>query len=312
MTARSRPLKWHGGKSYLARQIIELMPSHTRYCEPFFGGGAVLFARSGEGVAEFVNDLNGDLANFWHVLRTRRLFRQFQWSVENTPVSHDSWNEARKRLEDGPVWSCELDRIERAVAFFVKYRQSRQALGTAYCTPTARLRRGMNENVSAWLSAVDGLPEAHDRLQRVEVWNQPAIECIDKLDSPDTLFYLDPPYLHETRASKAAYRFEMSDFDHACLLARLCDPEIDRLDCFGAFVGNRSDSDLDELIRQYRKPMHGRFLLSGYRSGLYGRVADLHAWAVEEVEIDNKASSKSTKARKIECVWMNYFPDTEH
>ncbi len=73
------PLKWHGGKHYLASRIVGLMPRHLHYVEPFFGGGAVLLARDPndpslwlpphKGVSEVVNDINGRLVNFWRVLR---------------------------------------------------------------------------------------------------------------------------------------------------------------------------------------------------------------------------------------------------
>ena len=76
------PLKWHGGKYYLASKIVGLMPSHLHYVEPFFGGGAVLLARDPEddglwlfpnkGVSEVVNDINGSLINFWRVLQDPR------------------------------------------------------------------------------------------------------------------------------------------------------------------------------------------------------------------------------------------------
>lgn len=298
-----RPIKWHGGKSYLARWIIGLMPPHTRYCEPYFGGGAVLFNKPCEGVSEYVNDINGELTNFWRVLQGDETFAEFRRVLEFMPLSDD---EFRLAVEESGRFSTECQNVPAAIGFFIRYRQSRQALGKDYVTPTRRTRRGMNEQVSAWLSAVECLPEAHERLRRVEVWTRPAIEVIDKLDSPDTLFYMDPPYLHSTRTAKSAYEFEMSTFDHACLLARLCDPEINRFDCFGEFVGNLSDSELDEVARQYLTPMHGKFLLSGHRSGLYGRVSDLHAWAVEEVEIDNKASGKKAKDAKTEIVWRNF------
>jgi hypothetical protein len=73
----TKPLKWHGGKHYLARQIIDLMPPHTHYVEPFFGGGSVLFAKPFDGVSEVVNDLDGELTNFWQVLRSPELFERF-------------------------------------------------------------------------------------------------------------------------------------------------------------------------------------------------------------------------------------------
>ena len=59
-----QPLKWHGGKGYLAKWIISLMPPHVHYVEPFFGGGAVLLEKEPEGVSEVVNDVNAELSNF--------------------------------------------------------------------------------------------------------------------------------------------------------------------------------------------------------------------------------------------------------
>jgi DNA adenine methylase len=62
------PLKWHGGKHYLARRIVALMPRHTCYVEPYGGGLAVLLAKNPEDVSEVVNDLHGGLTHFWRVL----------------------------------------------------------------------------------------------------------------------------------------------------------------------------------------------------------------------------------------------------
>lgn len=63
------PLKTHGGKYYLATKIVALIPKHTRYLEPYAGGLSVLLAKPYEGISEYVNDLNGELTNFWRVLR---------------------------------------------------------------------------------------------------------------------------------------------------------------------------------------------------------------------------------------------------
>lgn len=268
------PLKWHGGKSYLAPKLVELMPAHTRYCEPFFGGGAVLFAKPCEGVSEFVNDLHSELTMFWAVLRDRELFAEFQRTVEATPFAEDSFctadieNQVPRPLAN---WAI----VERAVAFFVRNRQSRQGLGRDFATPTKRIRRGMNENVSAWLSAVECLPEVHARLKRVEIHNRDALEFIDRLDSPETFFYCDPPYLHETRTSTGEYAHELTAGDH---------------------------KDLLNCLRKIK----GKFLLSGYPSRLYDHHSAEHGWRVVDFTIDNKASAKKSKEMKIERVWMNY------
>lgn len=276
----TQPIKWHGGKHYLAKRIVELMPSHTRYLEAFAGGLSVLMAKPCEGVAEWANDLNGKLMNFWRVIGSESMFEQFRRQVEALPLSEEVFEDA-KRLDNEINWgrcgeTSPTASVYRAVIFFVRMRQSRQGLGRDYCTPTRRTRRGMNEQVSAWLTAVDGLPEVHARLRRVEVLNRPAAEAIAKLDGEDLLVYADPPYLHETRSSTGEYgEHEMADVDHAALLAVL-------------------------------STMRGRFLLSGYRCPLYDGAAAGYGWRRVDFDLPNNASSKKTKERKTECVWMNF------
>src|SRR4051812_48674523 len=82
-----KPLKWHGGKDYLAKRIIALMPPHTHYAEAFFGGGSVLLAKDPEGVSEVANDLNGWLTTFWNVLRNPDQFQQLVRWLEAAPFS---------------------------------------------------------------------------------------------------------------------------------------------------------------------------------------------------------------------------------
>ena len=262
------PLRYHGGKTYLAKQIVALMPPHTRYCETHFGGGAVLFTKDPEGISEFANDINGELTNFWQTLQCPLKYQIFQRYLEAIPLSTVEFKLALEGREAGDV--------ARACDFFVRNRQSRQGLGESYCTPTSRTRRGMNENVSAWLNAVEGLPEVHARLRRVEVRNQDAREFIQQLDSESTLFYVDPPYLPSTRSSKEAYgQHEMTEQQHETLL---------------------------HVLHRIK----GKFLLSGYKSAMYEKFAAVANWWRVEWDIDNKASSKSTKPTATECVWSNY------
>jgi hypothetical protein len=92
------PLKWHGGKHYLARRIVALMPRHLHYVEPFAGGLAVLLARDpadprlwagdgsgARGVSEVANDLDGRLVNFWRVLRGEDTFARFARQMQASP-----------------------------------------------------------------------------------------------------------------------------------------------------------------------------------------------------------------------------------
>ncbi len=279
MTA-SGPIKWHGGKSYLAKKIRALMPKHTRYVEPFFGGGAVLLAGDGEGVSEYANDAYKNLSHFWYVLGNPKAFPDFFRRLQCQPVSEPDFEKACERLESHRAsMSGQFPRMpeDAAVDFFIVNRQSRQALGRDFCTPTSRLRRNMNEQVSAWLSAVDSLPEFHERLRRVEVRGDDACNVIRDLDSPETLFYCDPPYLHETRSSTGEYMHEMTPEQH-----------IELLHC------------LNEI--------EGKFLLSGYRSDSYDTWAEMKNWHRVDFAIPNQASGKKVKEIKTESVWMNYAP----
>lgn len=266
----TQPIKIHGGKGAfkgkLARWIISLMPEHTHFGDVFFGGGSVTFHKDPEGVSEFANDLDGELTNFWQCLQDRRKFREMERVLSVTPLSGAEWNRAAGLVKTP---------AERAVRLFVRCRQSRQGLQKDYVTPTRRTRRGMNEQVSAWLTAVDGLREVRDRLIRIEILNRPAVEVIRERDHENCLFYCDPPYLKSTRSSGGEYRqFEMSDDGHRELLCAL-------------------DS------------IKGKFLLSGYRSQMYDQHARTHGWNRHEFEIPNNASSGRKKQAKTECVWSN-------
>ncbi len=268
----SQPLKWHGGKFYLAPRIIALMPEHKHYVEPYFGGGAVLLAKDPEGVSEVANDLNGELSNFWRVIANLTAFQEFQRKVETTPFSKFEWAESNRHHWGGTIGSCDP---YDAWQFFVRFRQSRQGLGKDFATLSRnRTRRGMNEQVSSWLTAIEGLPEAHERLKRVVILNDDALNVIRQQDGPNTLFYLDPPYLHETRSSTGEYEHEMTEQQHVQLLGEIA------------------------LIE-------GKFLLSGYRSELYDDIAE-HCWRRVDFDLPNNASSRKTKERKTECVWMNF------
>jgi DNA adenine methylase len=271
------PLKWHGGKQYLATKIVGLMPRHIHYVEPYFGGGAVLFAREPDdsslfselhrGCSEVVNDINGRLINFWRVLQDEEKFRQFARMVEAIPLARAEWEKAHAHL-DGE------DSVADAVAFFVDCRQSRSGLMKGFTPVTrTRTRRSMNGNVSEWLSAVDGLADVHARLRRVLVENIPAVDLIRREDTPDTLFYCDPPYLHETRKSTGTYAFEMSVADHQELLDVL-------LGC------------------------KGKVMLSGYPSELYDRI--LYGWTRHTFDLPNNAANGKEKRRETEVLWCNY------
>ena len=267
MSRITSPIKHHGGKAYLATKIVSLMPPHLHYVEPYFGGGSVLLAKNPDGVSEVVNDIYGDLVNFWQVLASETLFARFQRVVEATPFSEAHWEAAgRPTTGEGEV--------ERAVRYFVRCRQSLAGRGDSFAPLSrTRTRRNMNEQASAWLSAIEGLPEVHARLKRVVILNRPATDVIRSEDTADTLHYLDPPYLPETRASKDVYEHEMTRAQHVELLTTI-------------------------------RELKGKVMLSGYASTLYDTA--LHDWTRHEFPIKNHASGAKEKREMIEILWCNF------
>lgn len=286
------PLKYPGGQSYMANNIVKLMPprclnpndppfwdvGYLHYVEPYFGGGAVLFANDPEGISEVVNDIDAGLTNFWRVLRDEHLFPRFLRYIEAMPFSEDDYKRAAAicgMAAFNP--SNDTGAIRLAAEFFVACRQSLAGRKDAFAPVSrARTRRGMNEQVSAWLSVVEGLPAVHERLKRVLILNRPAIEVIRSQDGPRTLFYLDPPFVHETRASVGEYgAHEMSIEQHAELLGVLA-------------------------------TIQGKFLLSGYPCPLYDSAAALHGWKRHDFDLPNNAAGGGEKRRMQTCVWTNY------
>jgi DNA adenine methylase len=266
-TTITPPLKWHGGKHYLAGRIVGLMPPHLHYVEPFAGGLAVLLAKDPEGVSEVANDRNAELTNFWHVLQGEDTFPRFQRVVEAVPFSEVEWREAGEQLGDP-------DPVTRAVAFFVRCRQSLAGRMDGFAPLSRRrTRRGRNEQASAWQSAVEGLPAVHARLWRVAILDRPAVEVIRQQDGPGTLFYCDPPYLPGTRAAPEVYGHEMTEADHRELL---------------------------DVLRQCQ----GKVMLSGYASALYD--AALAGWTRHAFDLPNNAAGGKAKDRETEALWCNF------
>jgi DNA adenine methylase len=268
----------------LADNIVSLMPPRCRtpnkpdpsdrgwlhYVEPYFGGGAVMLAMDPEGVSEVANDLNGDLTNFWRVLASENEFPKFVRIAQSIPFSKPEYDRA-----GFGNWT-KNSAVNAAVKFFVRCRMSLAGRMDSFAPLSRnRTRRGMNEQASAWLSAVNGLPEVSARMKRVAIYGDPALDVIRREDGARTLYYLDPPYLDETRADPDVYQFEMTRADHEELL---------------------------EVLLKTR----GRFILSGYRSGLYDGAARSGNWQRVDFDMPNHAAGGESKRRMTECCWMNY------
>lgn len=173
---------WLGGKSQLARTIIEMMPEHTHYCEVFGGAGWVLFKKSPSKL-ETINDINGDLINLYRVFKYHldALLREFETQL----ISRDEF----ERLKAIP--SNTLTDIQRAARF---YYLLRTCFGAKISEPNffSHVERPRHLKLGDELRQV--LTSIHERLQKVTIENRNFDVLINKMDRPDTLFYLDPPY----------------------------------------------------------------------------------------------------------------------
>ena len=261
---------WYGGKYVHLDFILPYLPNDAdHFCDVYGGSAAVLINRPPAPV-ETYNDLDSELVNFFSVLRDQH--EELIRAIGLTPFSREELAKAC-RPEPG------LPPLERARRFYVRARQTRTGLAQtssegrwAHCVLTSRA--GMAGAVSRWLGAVEGLPQITQRLQRVQIENAPALDVIARYDTPRTLFYLDPPYVHDSRGDTAAYGHEMSNDDHR---------------------------ELADLL--YR--LQGRAVLSGYRSALYDEL--FSDWL--RVDAPEKLCN-SSKGKRQESLWMNFEPLT--
>jgi DNA adenine methylase len=260
---------WYGGKYSHLDWLLPLLPRCHHYCEPFGGSAAVLLNREPSPV-ETYNDVDGEVVNFFRVLRDE--LESLVRAIGLTPFSREEFAVA---CEIDPS----LDPVERARRFYVRARQVRTGLAQsatvgrwANCKNTSRA--GMAGAVSRWLGAVESLPDIALRLLQVQIENRPAIDIIRMYDSPETLFYCDPPYVHETRGDNNAYAYEMTDEEHRELASVL-------------------------------NSVQGLVAVSGYECKLMNDLYPSPKWR------KNVAPAKtihSTKDERTEILWTNYDP----
>lgn len=234
---------WYGGKFSHLDWLLPLLPDCHHYCEPFSGSAAVLLNRASAPV-ETYNDIDGDVANFFRVLRDRT--DELKKAIALTPFSREEFYIAIHGDTQG------ISDVERARRFYIRARQARTGLAQtatlgrwANCKDTSRA--GMSGVISRWLGGIEALDGLAERLLRVQIENRPASDVIRLYDGPRTLFYCDPPYLHTTRGDAKAYRFEMSEDEHRELAELL-----NQCQAMVAISGYRCDL-LDELYQGWRR-----------------------------------------------------------
>jgi len=262
---------WYGGKFSHLDWLLPLLQDSHHYCEPFAGSAAVLLNRNPSPV-ETYNDIDGEVTHFFKILRDKpdELIR----GIALTPFSREEYYTAIYGNGGENV-----DDVERARRFYVRARQTRTGLAQtaslgrwANCKDSSR--SGMSGVVSRWLGGVDALEGIAERLIRVQIENRPAIDVIQLYDSPNTFFYCDPPYYHETRGDSKAYGFEMDEEQHR---------------------------EFSDIVNQ----CSAKVAVSGYDHPLMNELFSASKW---KKTIGNERTIHSTKGTRVEVLWTNYNP----
>lgn len=274
-------LKWHGGKSKIAAKIHKLAPptilenpgkGYIHRVYGYAGGMGEMYSWDYGGISEVANDINQQITNFWRTMQDGTAFQGFQRIVEAIPFSRPEFD--RFRTMPHPLIVEDQPNIEEAVSFFVRCRLSRSGSMRSFAPLSKRrIRRGRNEQTSAWQAAIRGLPQVHERVMRIAIECQDALTIITQEDTPRTLFYLDPTYLPEVVSTRDSYDFTMTEEQHR---------------------------DLLDLVFQVK----GYVMLSAYRSNLYD--TKLKNWNRTDINVSNAMASAQQKSRRIESIYMNY------
>ncbi len=260
----------------MVAKLLPLLPPHHTYVEVFGGGASLLFAKEPSPV-EVYNDLDSGLVNFFRVLRDPEKFARFYHLAAFTPYSREEYYDARE------TWDKCNDEVERAYRWFVVARMNFSGHHAWAYARTASCRH-MAGTTSKWLSCLAVLPLLHERMMRVQIEHDDFAQVIPRYDSPDTVFYLDPPYVPETRRS-GGYRHEMTLEQHEQLVNILLN-------------------------------IRGKALLSGYRHEVYGPLEDA-GWERKDFVTTCYAVARTrgtgilgagaakSKQPRVESVWIS-------
>lgn len=259
--------KTHGGKSYLARRIIDLFPARASvYTEPYIGGGSIyLNLKPSMYGSVVINDLDLSTWCLWDVLKFD--FDKFQSMVGTTMYNESAFIDWRDRRFQNQVYV--------AVQCYVVSRMSRGGIGKTFAW-SERQRGGQPGDLNAWMTGLQRLQSIHDRLvtDNTTIRNDDGLQLIEEYGrDPDAFIYADPPYPHTSRTARQVYNHEMTDAGHMLFLAAAQESK-------------------------------AKMAISGYHCDMYDKA--LSHWRLVEFDLPNHSGQGVTKQRRTECLWMNY------
>lgn len=199
------PITYYGGKQTLLKYSLPLIPQHRMYCEPFFGGGAVFFAKRKSDV-EVINDINGEVINFYKVIKTK--FSELQKEIQSTLHSRELYKKAMEIYKNPEKYSD----VKRAWALWTATNQG-------FAGMIGSWGFGKDDSKEAALANKrDAFTKDYEqRLTKVQVESNNAIKVIKRCDDKETFIYADPPYIGSDQGHYKGY----SESDYRELLDTL-------------------------------------------------------------------------------------------
>ena len=271
------PLSYYGGKQKLSRDICRALyqsPNWSEkghYIEPFFGGGAVFFAKEPQRM-ETINDLNDNLITFYRVVKDPAGFEKVKALLDGTLYSRSEFNRAGRILRGEE----EADAVLKAWAVFVRLNLSYGNAWSSGFACEARKLAGGGDAHRLQGKIARFTNDCCRRLQNVIIENRDALFVVNNRDSGSALFYLDPPYMNAVQ-------------------------------CYGEFKA--FDKDWSTLLDTLKR-IKGRFLLSCYMSPLIEEAAKECAWFVAKKSVACcvwvRTRGETKTSGKVECLIANY------
>lgn len=238
-------IRWAGGKGKQLNDLLPLIPDGKIYVEPCGGGASVLLNRQRSPV-EVYNDLDGALINLFQVVRDDETFDEFQRLLDYSPYS-------RSEFESCLTFEGLADPVKRAVAFYTVINQSISGKRLARKGDWAR---GRGDNLAErWFQRQEKLGVIHDRIRHVQIESRDALDILVEWDTDGTVFYIDPPYVLDTRKQKKYYAVEPGDEWHEQMVDVI-------LECKGMVV-----------LSGYDHPIYERLNERGWWNDQYGAKA---------------------------------------
>lgn len=254
--APTRPaLRYYGGKWRLAQWIISYFPPHQNYVEPCGGAASVLLQKP-RSPLETYNDLNGDVVNFFRVLRDqpKELFER----VRLTPWARGEYEYCLTPADD-PLEKARRFFAAACMSFNGATLDSKATLGWRNTTDAR------NRSSAAWDIQNNDLMVIAERLIGVQIENRDWIEVVTRLDNDAALIYIDPPYVQEKRSKPSMYAFEWDRAQHVAAA---------------------------ELLHQ----CVGYVVVSGYACQLYAELYEGHGWHRVDREAGTNSGGTRTES----------------